>query len=144
MCASPLSCVPVLLAVGGFSIYHFYLMCRNMTTIESSEKERSATMRRRGQIRHVRFPYDLGWRANIQAVLGDKPLWWCWPQSMQGTGLSYPVSDELSEWLSSHQHLQEHDLVQQPQEALFKPTSSAAEASLQHVQHRVEAAGSFV
>lgn len=111
-------------------------MSRNMTTIESSEKERSATMRRRGQIRHVRFPYNLGWKANIQAVLGDSPFWWCWPQNMKGDGLEYPVSAELGEWLEATKGSCE------PQ----PPGSSlpSAQASLQRFQQRVDAAASLV
>jgi hypothetical protein len=66
------TCVPVLLAVGGFrsdyfdlkystisekyfdSIYHFYCLMGNSTTIEGWEKDKAATLIRRGQIREVR------------------------------------------------------------------------------------------
>lgn len=46
-------CVPVILAVGGFSIYHFYCLCGNSTTIEGWEKDKAATLVRRGKIKEV-------------------------------------------------------------------------------------------
>lgn len=70
------TCIPVLLAVGGFrlvtlnalysvpsdaalfsSIYHFYSLLSNSTTIEGWEKDRVATMVRRGRIREVRVVF---------------------------------------------------------------------------------------
>ncbi|KAF6766725.1 palmitoyltransferase PFA4 [Ephemerocybe angulata] len=53
------TCVPVLLAVGGFSIYHFINLSSNSTTIEGWEKDKVATMVRKGQIRAIKFPYFL-------------------------------------------------------------------------------------
>lgn len=122
-----------MLAVGAFSIYHFYLLCCNTTTIESSEKERAATMRRRDQIRHVRFPYDLGVRLNLCAVLGSKPSLWCWPQQTPGSGLDYPVSAELGEWIHMDQR-GEQPAVTAP--SINTNAFSSAE--------RVQAAGKFV
>ena len=46
-------CIPVLLLVGGFSLYHFYCAMCNTTTIEGWEKDRVATMVRRGRVRDV-------------------------------------------------------------------------------------------
>ncbi len=65
--------IPVLLAVGGFrsvlasyvvtrellnmvssSIYHFYALLGNMTTIEGWEKDKVATLVRRGKVQEVR------------------------------------------------------------------------------------------
>ena len=68
------TCVPVLLTVGGFrylrshrfptgkanksySLYHFYSLLGNTTTIEAWEKDKVATLIRRGKIREVKFPY---------------------------------------------------------------------------------------
>jgi hypothetical protein len=51
------ACVPVILAVGAFSIFHFLGMLSNTTTIEGWEKDKAATMVRRGRIREVKFPY---------------------------------------------------------------------------------------
>jgi hypothetical protein len=50
-------CVPVWLMVGVFSIYHMYCAAGNSTTIEGWEKDRVATMVRRGKIREVKYPY---------------------------------------------------------------------------------------
>jgi palmitoyltransferase ZDHHC6 len=46
-------CVPVLLAVGVFACYHAYAVWTNTTTIEAWEKDRVATLIRRGEIREV-------------------------------------------------------------------------------------------
>ena len=70
------TCIPVLLMVGGFrsvfpfksrigsqltssfqSIYHFWLLSGNTTTIEGWEKDKAATLMRRGKIREIKFPY---------------------------------------------------------------------------------------
>ncbi|KAF9454208.1 palmitoyltransferase PFA4 [Macrolepiota fuliginosa MF-IS2] len=83
---------PVLLAVGGFSIYHFNALLGNTTTIERWEKDKAATMVRKGKISEVRFPYDLGRRRNINSVLGKRPLMWCCPTRPLGSGLKYELS----------------------------------------------------
>jgi palmitoyltransferase len=69
------TCIPVLLLVGGFrcaillhpflaympteagSLYHFYCVLGNTTTIEGCEKDKVATLIRRGKIRAIKFPY---------------------------------------------------------------------------------------
>lgn len=51
-------CIPVLLLVGMFSLYHFYCLSINTTTIESWEKDKVATMIRRGKIREVRLYFQ--------------------------------------------------------------------------------------
>lgn len=47
------ACVPVLIAVGAFSLYHLWCLLVNTTTIESWEKEKVATLRRKGKIMEV-------------------------------------------------------------------------------------------
>ncbi|EDR15221.1 uncharacterized protein LACBIDRAFT_145895, partial [Laccaria bicolor S238N-H82] len=86
------ACVPVLVVVGGFSLYHFYSLMANTTTIEGWEKDKAATMVRRGQVREIKFPYDLGARRNIESILGSRPLFWCWPSRTPGNGLRYELS----------------------------------------------------
>ncbi|KAF8167385.1 DHHC palmitoyltransferase-domain-containing protein [Crassisporium funariophilum] len=88
------ACIPVLLAVGGFSIYHFYSLLGNSTTIEGWEKDKVAVMVRKGKTREVTFPYDLGMRRNIESVLGPRPLLWCCPTRAPGTGLKYELSNK--------------------------------------------------
>jgi hypothetical protein len=90
--------IPVFLTVSMFTIYHLWLLCNNTTTIESSEKDRVATMRRRGRIREVKYPYNLGVLANIKSVLGDNPLKWCWPANGNGDGLWYETSPQVGKW----------------------------------------------
>ncbi|EJU02573.1 zf-DHHC-domain-containing protein [Dacryopinax primogenitus] len=93
------TCVPVLLAVGLFSLYHFYLLATNTTTIEAWEKDKVAMLVRRGRIEKIKFPYNLGMLQNLRYVLGPNPLFWCWPTlSVQGDGLSYPVEAGTGEW----------------------------------------------
>jgi len=108
------ACIPVLLAVGGFSLYHFYGLVGNTTTIESWEKNKVAVMVRRGKTREIAFPYDLGMRRNIESVLGANPLLWCCPGRTPGSGLKYGLSNKDGEWndLSAHQDKETpHDLV---------------------------------
>ncbi|KAI0720048.1 palmitoyltransferase PFA4 [Cerioporus squamosus] len=87
------TCIPVLLAVGIFSLYHFYALMGNSTTIEGWEKDKVATLVRRGRIHEVKFPYNLGIRRNIESVLGPRPLMWCCPTVPPGDGLKYPLAE---------------------------------------------------
>ncbi|CAG8605950.1 8431_t:CDS:2 [Funneliformis mosseae] len=86
--------IPVLFSVGILSLYHFYCMLSNTTTIESWEKDKVSTMVRRGKIKEIVFPYDIGIYKNIKSILGNNPLLWCLPRKMHGTGLSYPVTKD--------------------------------------------------
>ncbi|GBE77566.1 zf-DHHC-domain-containing protein [Sparassis latifolia] len=86
------TCLPVLLAVGGFSLYHLYSLLGNSTTIEGWEKDKAATLVRHGKIREIKFPYNLGMRLNVESVLGANPLLWCWPTVTPGTGLKYQLA----------------------------------------------------
>ncbi|EPQ28894.1 uncharacterized protein PFL1_03695 [Pseudozyma flocculosa PF-1] len=88
-------CIPVLLMVGMFSAYHFYCIAINQTTIESWEKDKVATLIRRGKIRKVRYPYSVSLLANVKSVLGPSPLLWCLPQRMRGDGLVYDVAEGI-------------------------------------------------
>ncbi|TFY83342.1 hypothetical protein EWM64_g663 [Hericium alpestre] len=87
------TCIPVLLMVGGFSLYHFYCLLGNSTTIEGWEKQKVATLVRRGKIRQVKFPYNIGRRRNVESMLGKNPLLWCWPTIPPGTGLKYQLAE---------------------------------------------------
>lgn len=48
--------VPVWLCIGIFSFYHLYCAAGNSTTIEGWEKDRVATLVRRGKIKEVSIP----------------------------------------------------------------------------------------
>ncbi|KAK7465440.1 Palmitoyltransferase [Stygiomarasmius scandens] len=95
------ACVPVLLAVGAFSLYHFNGLLGNTTTIEGWEKDKAATMIRYGRIQDVKFPYNLGRRRNIESVLGTDPWLWCCPTRTPGNGLKYELADVDGEALTS-------------------------------------------
>lgn len=51
------ACIPVLLCVFVFSLYHYWTLWSNTTTIESWEKDKVATLIRRGKIRDIKYPY---------------------------------------------------------------------------------------
>ncbi|KAF9820053.1 hypothetical protein IEO21_01715 [Rhodonia placenta] len=87
------TCIPVLVAVGAFSLYHFWALSGNTTTIEGWEKDKVATLVRHGKIHEVRSRFTLGIRRNICSVLGDNPLLWCWPTVTPGTGLKYQLAE---------------------------------------------------
>ncbi|KAJ7170161.1 zf-DHHC-domain-containing protein [Mycena filopes] len=87
------ACVPVLMSVGAFSLYHFSSLMSNTTTIEGWEKDKVATMVRKGKIREVKFPYNIGRRRNIESVLGQNPWLWCWPTTTPGSGLKYQLTE---------------------------------------------------
>ncbi|ETW87155.1 hypothetical protein HETIRDRAFT_166687 [Heterobasidion irregulare TC 32-1] len=93
------TCVPVLIMVGAFSLYHFYCLLGNTTTIEGWEKDKVATLVRRGKIREIKFPYNLGARRNIESMLGKNPLMWCCPTIPPGTGLKYQLAEGDGKWV---------------------------------------------
>jgi len=94
------TCVPVLLIVGGFSLYQFYCILGNTTTIEGWEKDKVATLIRRGKIRRIKFPYNIGARRNIESMLGTNPLLWCCPNvGPFGTGLKYQLAEGDGKWI---------------------------------------------
>lgn len=47
------ACIPVIIAVGIFSLFQLWSLLTNTTTIESWEKDRAASLKRRGKIREV-------------------------------------------------------------------------------------------
>ncbi|TFK56613.1 palmitoyltransferase PFA4 [Heliocybe sulcata] len=118
------ACIPVILSVGAFSIYHFYCLLGNTTTIEGWEKDKVARLVRHGKINEIKFPYsvnfdlnhlqNLGARRNIASVLGNNPWLWCWPTVVPGTGLKYQLAE------SSEPHSQSfwppEDLAEQQDE----------------------------
>ncbi|KAG8715370.1 Palmitoyltransferase [Ceratobasidium sp. 394] len=117
------ACVPVILLVGGFSLYHFYCVSSNQTTIEGWEKDKVATLVRRGKIRELKFPYHLGTWTNVRAVLGERAWLWCWPQRMRGSGLSFPVAEGTDPYVQ---------YVWPPKEpGIYKDRSLAAASALQ-------------
>ncbi|KAL7424244.1 Palmitoyltransferase [Cryptotrichosporon argae] len=90
------ACAPVFLCVFFFSIYHVYLATGNSTTIEGWEKDKVATLVRRGKIKEIKYPYHIGLVPNLRSVLGPNPLTWLWPQPMRGDGLSFPVNPDAA------------------------------------------------
>ncbi|EJD54537.1 zf-DHHC-domain-containing protein [Auricularia subglabra TFB-10046 SS5] len=88
------ACVPVILSVGIFSLYHFYLLACNTTSIEGLEKDKVARLVKRGKIRSVKFPYSISTLYNIRSVLGPSFLRWCLPSpTVYGNGVRFPVTE---------------------------------------------------
>ncbi|KAF8585118.1 zf-DHHC-domain-containing protein [Ramaria rubella] len=92
-------CVPVILAVGAFSGYHIYCLLTNTTTIEGWEKDKVATLIRRGKIREIKFPYNLGIKENAYSVLGPSPLYWPFPIKETSTGLKFRIANGEGKWI---------------------------------------------
>lgn len=143
-------CIPVILLVGIFSGYHFYCTAINQTTIESWEKDRTATMIRRGRIRKIKYPYNLGFMRNVRSVMGDNVLTWCLPRAageQRGDGLKYPVAPGLGKyrgkkWYSLRSHKSRHWRVQtrtQDQGATDVMTEKLDPAQLSEAQRKAEA-----
>lgn len=80
-------CGLTLMIVGAFSIFHFWSMCANTTTIEGSEMEKVDRMIRRGRIPQVDYPFDLGVWRNVKSVFGGRLL--------RGDGLVYDVGSGM-------------------------------------------------
>ncbi|KAG0370612.1 DHHC palmitoyltransferase-domain-containing protein [Gamsiella multidivaricata] len=81
----------VLLAVGFLTIYHLWSMISNTSTIEVWEQEKVDAMIKKGKIRKVKYPYDVGCLRNYRQVLGESTWFWLWPQSMVGSGTEFDV-----------------------------------------------------
>ncbi|KJA28514.1 hypothetical protein HYPSUDRAFT_129104 [Hypholoma sublateritium FD-334 SS-4] len=94
------ACVPVLLSVGIFSIYHIYSLLGNSTTIEGWEKDKRSIMVKKGRAREIKSAYDLGAISNIKSILGPRPVLWCCPTTTPGTGLKYSLSNAEGEFIS--------------------------------------------
>lgn len=69
-----------------FFSFHVWLMFQSMTTIEFCEKK--GTQQGVGTFESR---YNLGVFGNIQSVLGQNPLTWFLPVSVEGDGLQYEV-----------------------------------------------------
>ncbi|KAI9250272.1 DHHC palmitoyltransferase-domain-containing protein [Sporodiniella umbellata] len=90
-------CLAVVIAiVSRLNFYHFYYIATNTTTIEWFEKGRSLIFKGNGYVRDVKRPYHQGLYQNVYTVLGS-PIFWLLPRAMQGTGLNFPISLNLSD-----------------------------------------------
>ncbi|KDN53573.1 hypothetical protein K437DRAFT_2555 [Tilletiaria anomala UBC 951] len=96
-------CGITLLLVGVFTMWHIWLLCNNMTTVESAETDKVETMVRRGRLARGRdlidFPFTLSpfWR-NITVVLGPTPVHWFFMpgrKACDGDGLSYETCSQV-------------------------------------------------
>ncbi|KAF9185915.1 Palmitoyltransferase [Haplosporangium sp. Z 767] len=84
----------VLLAVGILCVYHLWSLMTNTSTIEAWEQEKVEGMIKKGKIRKIKFPYDIGCMRNYRQVLGPNIWLWLWPQRMLGSGTEYEVNDD--------------------------------------------------
>lgn len=90
-------CIPTFALVGSFSIYHFWCLCTNTTTIEGWERDKVERLINKGRIEEVDYPFDLGVIRNLQSVLGRSPITWCIPSTTCGDGLHYEVTEGLDD-----------------------------------------------
>ena len=69
----PMTCIISMLAYN-----NIYNVIRNITCIESIQMEDEAQMLSGSELgaKNISNPYDLGWRRNVDSVLGD--IWWLW------------------------------------------------------------------
>lgn len=75
-----------------FFIFHFWLLARNMTTIEFCEQMRSRDDPEEEDVMERR-DYDVGFCRNFAAVLGPNPLLWLLPLGgPSGNGISFPAA----------------------------------------------------
>ncbi|KAI9482907.1 MAG: palmitoyltransferase PFA4 [Benjaminiella poitrasii] len=84
----------VLFCVGILTCYQLYCLSRNQSNVEAWERGKVEDLVRRGKIPPVNYPFDIGLYRNICEVLGTNPLFWLWPQKIQGDGLTFPVTPE--------------------------------------------------
>uniref|UniRef100_A0A0G4HGI8 Protein S-acyltransferase n=1 Tax=Chromera velia CCMP2878 TaxID=1169474 RepID=A0A0G4HGI8_9ALVE len=78
--------------VGGFALFHTFLIIRNMTTVEFCERRKRGRLLTPGG----RSRYDLGFWNNVKAALGDNPMFWLAPYGgPSGDGLSFPTRENL-------------------------------------------------
>lgn len=98
-------CILLMLSILFF--YQWYLCLQNMTTIEQLEYESclSANIRRLSNPRPVVFPYKLGWRRNLDVILGHRRWAWPWPLLSdwqlegQGNGIFFEKEEGVDpEW----------------------------------------------
>lgn len=90
----------------------------NTTTIEAYEKDKVATLIRRGRIQALKYPYDLGWWANASSVMGRKWWLWAWPLGAHkrarqdpGRGLWFKVGEGSGEWVEFTRRPKEGEAV---------------------------------
>lgn len=87
-----LLCIPTFLLVSFLTLYHYYLLSTNTTSIESWEMDRVYRQIRRGHIPFTTFPFDVGCWQNISSILGSRPWLWPLPKAPRGDGLAFPVA----------------------------------------------------
>lgn len=83
------------LFITGFFVFHIWLMLKAMTTIEfcekASPKEKASEQSKKAYNTSV---YDLGYIANVRAVLGSNPFLWLLPCGMPaGDGTNFVPED---------------------------------------------------
>jgi len=82
-------CITFALGLTCFGLTHLSFVLRNVTTLESFEKNKTN-------------PYDLGWRSNFEQVFGPAPLLYFLPvRNSIGNGLTFLRSDTVEDAVAS-------------------------------------------
>lgn len=78
-----------------FFLFHFWLLARNMTTIEFCEMMRERDGERGKDEEASGSAYDIGFFANISSVMGANPLtWWAPVGGPMGDGVRFPTQQD--------------------------------------------------
>jgi len=81
-----------------FFLFHFWLLARNMTTIEFCEMMRERDSGADQDEAGSSSAYDIGLLANISSVMGTNPLtWWAPVGGPAGDGVRFPTQRSLAE-----------------------------------------------
>ncbi|KAG5519996.1 hypothetical protein PMAC_001072 [Pneumocystis sp. 'macacae'] len=97
------------ITLGGFTIWHFFLVFRNLTTIEALKQTHYITNRLNYNNTFeskidIGNAFDLGWKKNWNQVMGSNKILWFLPISKHlGTGESYPINHDVARKLYEYQ-----------------------------------------
>ncbi|CCJ29721.1 unnamed protein product [Pneumocystis jirovecii] len=104
------------ITLGGFTIWHFFLVFRNLTTIEALKQTHyitnllnyNHTSESKTDIRNA---FDLGWKKNWNQVMGSNKILWFLPIANHlGTGESYPINHDVARKLYEYQQKTDRDI----------------------------------
>ncbi|EMR10380.1 hypothetical protein PNEG_01632 [Pneumocystis murina B123] len=96
------------IVLGIFTIWHIFLVSRNLTTIEALKQTcyignlNNDDSRSNSKIRNA---FDLGWKKNWIQVMGSNKFLWFFPiVNNLGTGESFPVNNDIAKKLYEYFH----------------------------------------
>lgn len=122
-------------AVSVFAVYSIMLACRNQTVLENLETIRYKTTLPSESYRYRHAPtsasignvFDLGWKANLAQIMGQRVWRWFIPLNFHdlGDGSSFPINEEMYDhaqnlaW-NEHQMLEQQYQYRQTQRSRMR------------------------